>query len=66
MKTKEIIARLRASGDNEAADRMEQLLVSLSQTSKHLANVRQERDAYEARYVELTYKLQNFWESISD
>lgn len=66
MKTKEIIARLRADDDNEAADRMEQLLVSLSQTGKHLENVRKERDAYEARYVELTYKIQNFWEDISN
>ena len=66
MKTKEIIARLRADGDYEDADRMEQLLVSLSQTGKHLENVRKERDAYEARYVELTYKIQNFWEDISN
>lgn len=65
MKTKEIIARLRVSGDDEAAERMEQLLMSLSQTSKHLDNVRKERDAYEARYVELTYKIQNFLDDIS-
>ena len=65
MKTKEIIARLRMSGDDEAAERMEQLLMSLSQTSKHLDNVRKERDACEARYVELTYKIQNFLDDIS-
>ena len=66
MKTKEIIARLRANGDNEAADRMEQLLMHLTKTELLLEKVGKERDAYEARYVELTYKLQNFWESISD
>ena len=65
MKTKEIIARLRENGDIEAADRMEQLLTSLAQTSKHLDNVRKERDAFEARYVELTYKIQNFLDDIS-
>lgn len=65
MKTKEIIVRLRDSGDIEAAERMEQLLMSLSQTSKHLDNVRKERDAYEARYIELTYKIQNFVDNIS-
>jgi hypothetical protein len=65
MKTKEIIARLRVDGDNEAADRMEQLLISLTQTGQHLKNVRQERDAFEVRYVELTYKIQNFLDDIS-
>ena len=65
MKTKEIIVRLRDSGDIEAAECMEQLLMSLSQANKHLDNVRKERDAFEAQYVELTYKIQNFLDDIS-
>lgn len=65
MKTKEIIARLRADGDNEAADRMEQLLMHLTKTELLLEKVGKERDAIEANYLELTYKIQNFIDDIS-
>lgn len=65
MKTKEIIARLRADGDNEAANRMEQLLTQLTKTEQLLEKVGQERDAIEANYLDLTYKIQNFIEDIS-
>ena len=65
MKTKEIIARLRADGDNEAADRMEQLLTHLTKTELLLEKVGQERDTIEANYLELTYKIQNFINDIS-
>ena len=65
MKTKEIIARLRADGDNEAADRMEQLLTHLTKTEQLLVKVEQERDAIEANYLDLTYKIQKFIDDIS-
>lgn len=65
MKTKEIIARLRTDGDNEAADRMEQLLTHLTKTEQILEKVSQERDAIEANYLELTYQIQNFIDNIS-
>ena len=65
MKTKEIIARLRADGDDEAADRMEQLLTHLTKTELLLEKAGQERDAIEANYLELTYKIQNFIDDIS-
>lgn len=65
MKTKDIIARLRTSGDNEAADRIEQLLTHLTKTEQLLVKAEQERDAIEANYLDLTYKIQKFIDDIS-
>ena len=65
MKTKEIITRLRVSGDDEAADRMEQLLTHLTKTEQLLVKAEQERDAIEANYLDLTYKIQKFIDDIS-
>ena len=65
MKTKEIIARLRTNGDDEAANRMEQLLTQLTKTEQLLEKVGQERDAIEANYLDLTYKIQKFIDDIS-